>query len=267
MHDSKTLLITGAANGIGEAVTQLAVERGYRVIAADINAKNLASRWGSTDGLRCEALDVRQPDEWKQLADKLSADNINVDVLINVAGVLRSGTVGELELEDIDIQLDVNVKGAILGCDCFAKQMIQRGDGHLINVGSVASLYPTPGTTLYATSKFAIRGFSISAAGDLRPHGVAVTLFGPGPVKTDMLEGARGDVDSALIFARGYALTPAQVAEAILGPVLKRRPLEYFLPRSEGWLGKLSTVFSNSFLWYASKARKTGIKNFNSGKV
>lgn len=257
------LLITGAARGIGAALTRLAIARGHDVIAADLDANALQQAWAAQPAVRCLSLDVRHGEQWEALVSTLTDDQQLPDVLINVAGVLRSGQTGALQAADIDLMLDVNVKGVIHGTNALARVMKARGAGHIINVGSIASLYATPGTTLYATSKFAVRGFSIAAAGDLRPHGVAVTLFGPGPVKTDMLEQQRGDPDAALTFSGARALSVDEVAEAILGPVLRKRPVEYFLPFKEEVLGKLCNAFPTLFLSQLARARVRGRKHFS----
>ncbi|TCD19079.1 SDR family NAD(P)-dependent oxidoreductase [Pseudomonas sp. IC_126] len=256
------ILITGAANGIGAAVTAMAAGKGYRIIATDLDMDALQRRWQALPNIRCQALDVRDAQGWTDLVAGLEHVGIEIDVLINAAGVLRSGQTGELKQADIDLTMDVNVKGVIFGVNAVAAGMKRRRRGHIINIGSIASLYATPGTTTYAASKFAVRGFSIAAAGDLRPFGVAVTLFGPGPVKTAMLEQQRGDADAALTFSGARALSADEVAAAILGPVLRKRPLEYFLPAREGLLGKLCNAFPGFFLSQVDKARARGLRNF-----
>jgi 3-oxoacyl-[acyl-carrier protein] reductase len=258
------LLITGAANGIGAAITLMAANQGHRVIAADRDGDALYARWHDQPAVQYEVLDVTQVDAWTALVTRLERDCGALDILINVAGVLRSGQTGELKTRDIDLTLDVNVRGTIYGTNAVAAVMKPRRRGHIINIGSVASLYATPGNTMYAASKFAVRGFSIAAAGDLRPHGIAVTLFGPGPVKTAMLERQRGDEDAALTFAGTRALSADEVAAAILGPVLRKRPLEYFLPFRDEVLGKISNVFPRFFLSQLDKARIRGKRNFSS---
>ncbi|MGB7070390.1 MAG: SDR family NAD(P)-dependent oxidoreductase [Pyrinomonadaceae bacterium] len=260
------MLITGAANGIGAAVAALAANRGHHVIAADVDAEALAACWSDKPNVRCETLDVTRADTWDALVRKLEQDGIDLDVLINVAGVLRSGQTGKLKPSDVDLMFDVNVKGVIFGANAVAASMRARRCGHIINVGSIASLYATPGMTLYAASKFAVRGFSIAAAGDLKPFGVAVTLVGPGPVKTAMLEQQRGDVDAALTFSGRRALTVDEVAAAILGPVLKKRPVEFYLPFTEGIIGKISNVFPRFFLSQVNKARERGKRQFSDSK-
>lgn len=267
MHlHTRHILITGAAGGIGTAVVDMAAERGHQVIAAGLDVDALNDRWRANPRVRCETLDVTQWHDWQNLLGRLDADGVALDVLINAAGVLRSGQAGALRQPDIDLMLDVNVKGVIYGTNAVAAGMRQRQSGHIINVGSVASLYATPGTTLYAATKFAARGFSIAAAGDLKPHGVAVTLFGPGPVKTAMLEQQRGDADAALTFSGPRALTPEEVARAILGPVLKKRPVEYFIPFRDEIMGKISNAWPRFFLSQVSKARARGKKHFSDDK-
>ena len=263
---TQCIFITGAANGIGAAIADMAATKGHQVIAIDRDASALAARWESKPGVRCEPLDVTDAEGWAALVAKLEAAGITPDVLINVAGVLRSGQTGELKQADIDLTFDVNVKGVIYGTNSVAAGMRKRQRGHIVNIGSVASLYATPGTTLYAASKFAVRGFSIAAAGDLRPHGVAVTLFGPGPVKTAMLEQQRGDDNAALTFSGARALTAEEVAAAILGPVLKKRPVEYFMPFKDEVLGKISNAFPRFFLSHLDKARERGRKHFSDDK-
>lgn len=258
------ILVTGAANGIGAAITAAALRRGHIVIAADLDRQVLKDRWKDSRGVVCEELNVSFADDWEMLVGRLDRAGHAIDVLVNVAGVLRSGKTGELLPQDVHNMLDVNTKGVIFGANAVAPAMIRRRSGHIINIGSTASLFATPGTTVYAASKFAVRGFSIAAAGDLRPHGIAVTLVGPGPVKTRMLEQQRGDANASLTFSGQRALTPEEVADAVLGPVLKTRPLEYYLPGKDGILGKISNVLPRLFLSQIASARRRGEKNFHS---
>jgi short-subunit dehydrogenase len=258
------ILVTGAAAGIGAAIVIAALRRGHIVIAIDFNENALIERWKGFKSVRCEAFDVSHADAWEDLADRLERAGQAIDVLVNVAGVLRSGTVGELLPQDVHSMIDVNVKGVVFGTNAIARGMIRRRAGHIINIGSTASLFATPGTTVYATSKFAVRGFSIAAAGDLQRHGIAVTLVGPGPVKTQMLEQQRGDHNAKLTFASRRALTAEEVAEAVLGPVMKARPLEFYLPATDGIFGKLCNVLPRYFLAQLDSARKRGERNFSS---
>ena len=258
------ILVTGATRGIGAAITAMAADCGHLVVAVGRDETALRRTWKHHPNVLCEAIDVSSAEQWARLIERLERAGHAIDVLINVAGVLHSGKAGQLLPQDVHEMLDVNVKGVIFGTNAIAPGMIRRGAGHIINIGSTASLFATPGTTVYATTKFAVRGFSIAAAGDLRPHGVAVTLVGPAAVKTGMLERQRGDSDAALTFTGARALTAEEVADAVLGPVLKKRPLEYYLPATDGLLGKLCNTLPGFFLSQLDSARKRGLRNFRS---
>ncbi len=258
------LMITGAADGMGAAVAKAALAQGHELILCDINAEALQQRWQAHVGVETAVLDVRDRKQWRALCARFSEAGRIPDVLINIAGILRSGAVAELASEDVELQLDVNVKGLIWGTDALGALMAERGSGHIINFGSIAALYATPGAAVYSASKFAVRAFSIAAAGDLAQHGVAVSMVGPGPVKTGMLERERGNKDAALIFSRNRALEAEEVAAAVLGPVLTKRPLEYYLPKKEGWLGKLALIFPSLLLRQVESLRTKGLRNFDS---
>lgn len=255
------LMITGAANGIGAATVEAALAAGHSVIAADQDAAGLARRWGNMPQVITQTLDVRDAQAWQQAMQAAG----ELDVLINVAGVLRPGRTGELSVEEVNLQIDVNVKGVIFGTNAAAAQMAPRGQGHIVNVGSTASLYPTPGNTVYAASKHAVRGFSIAAAGDLKAKGVAVSLVGPTAVRTDMLELQRSRDESALTFSGKRALSAAEVASAIINKVLKDKPLEIYLPSSEAFAGKLMTLMPGLFLKNVERFRARGVKNVKAG--
>lgn len=145
------------------------------IVALARNIDSLQAQWLNHPQVTCDSLEVTDAENWQQVIER----HAPFDVLVNMAGVLYSGQTGQLKPEEVSAMLDVNVKGTIYGTDAAARVMKPRGYGHIVNVGSTASLFPTPGTPIYATSKFAVRGFSLAAAGDLKPHGIAVTLSWP----------------------------------------------------------------------------------------
>lgn len=258
------MLVTGAANGIGAAIAEMAVAAGHRVVAADLAAEALATRWAGQAAVQCETLDVRQARQWDALVEKIERERGPLDVLVNVAGVLRSGQVGELKPADIDLTLAVNTRGMIYGANAVARVMKPRKQGHIINIGSLASIAAAPGVGIYCASKFAMRGFTIAAHGDLKPYGIAVSLVGPGPVKTQLLENERGNEDAALIFQGARALSAEEVAAAVLGPVLRKRPIEYYLPWRDKWLGRIANAVPTLMMGQVDRLRARGRKHFSS---
>ncbi len=255
------IFITGAASGIGAAIVRQALSDGHQVIACDANKHVLTEQWG--DDAQTYSFDVRDADAWQSVWTQAEQDGGAIDVLINVAGVLRTGATGELAADDVQLMMDVNVNGVIYGTNVASQTMRARGAGHIINIGSLASLYAVPGLTVYAASKFAVRGFSLAAAADLLPHNVAVTVVGPGAVKTAMLDQQRDDPNAALTFSSARALSAEEVAVTVMGHVLSKRPLDCYLPASQGWQGKISNVFPKLMFGQLDKLRKKGAAQYH----
>lgn len=256
------ILVTGGASGIGAAIVEKALADGHELIVCDANTQALETQWGNKT--QTYSFDVRDAAAWQTTWDAAENDCGPIDVLINVAGVLRTGATGEIEANDVALTMDVNVNGVIYGTNTAAKSMRKRRAGHIINIGSLASLYAVPGLTVYAASKYAVRGFSLAAAADLLPYNVAVTVVGPGAVKTAMLDQQRGDPNAALTFSSARALSAEEVADAVLGHVLKKRPLDCYLPASQGWQGKISNVFPKLMFGQIEKLRKKGAAQYHS---
>lgn len=238
--------ITGAASGIGRHLTTAFARRGHRVLAADlaIDALEQSRReqgW-SPEAVHTVALDVRDPAAWRAgLRAALSAFG-RVDVLLNVAGVLRPGHIWETTDADVDLHLDVNVKGVVHGMRVVGEHFRSLRRGHIVNFGSLASLAPVPGLTLYSASKFAVRGLSLAAAQELGDHGVAVTVVMPDAVMTPMLDLQLDYAQAALTFSGSEPLTVQDVELALLEKVLPERPLEFAIPWSRGALARVANT-------------------------
>jgi 3-oxoacyl-[acyl-carrier protein] reductase len=244
--DERVYLVTGAGSGIGRHVADTLARRGSRLVVTDHDMgrlQALAAERGWPEATTClQTLDVRDEYAWERVCDAAVARFGRLDVLMNVAGYLRPGLAHALSGSDIHRHIDVNVKGVIFGTTAAAWRMVGQGSGHIVNIASLAGLAPIPGLSLYSASKFAVRSFSIAAAYDLKPHGVAVTAVCPDAVATPMLDRQVGYVEAALTFSGPRVLTVEDVAAALLGPVLSRRPLEYVLPASRGWLARLANL-------------------------
>lgn len=259
------VFVTGAAGGIGGAIVDRAVSEGHQVVATDLDVTSLRQRFAETKQVETLQLDVRDGDDWER-ARETSERERPLDVVVNAAGILRPGRTGEILRRDVEAQIDVNVKGVVYGTNEMAKSMRRRRRGHIINIGSTASLFATPGNTVYAASKHAVRGFSIAAAGDLEPFGIAVTLLGPTATRTPMLELQRGREESALTFSGRRALEPSEVADAVFTTVLRKKPLELYLPARDHWSGKLAALMPRLALRIMASARGEGMRNFSSAR-
>ncbi len=253
---SQHFFLTGCASGIGRHLTQVFQKRGDKVFATDRNFEGLEAAakelgWPE-DRVRLAALDVTDWASWESVFGQALDAFGHIDVTMNIAGLLLSSWVHESPIAEIDGQVDVNIKGVMYGTRVSAAHMLERGQGHIINVASIAGTVPVPGMSVYCATKYAVRGYSLSAALEMRTKGVYVTAFCPASIQTPMLDNQE-DVDAAEMFFSGTRiLTLDEVEQAILR-ALKRKPYEAHLPSLKvkwahlmdqlPWLGPLVAPF------------------------
>lgn len=259
---NKTFLVTGAASGIGHELSRQLLKRGDKVCACDINVAALQplQALAVPGQLLLEGLDVRKPADWLRVTETMVAAWGSIDVLANIAGVLRSNWVRDTPAEDVDFQIDINVKGVIYGTQAVLPHMLPRKQGHIINIASLAGLSPVPGLSLYSASKFAVRGYSLAAGMELAEQGIAVTAVCPDAVQTPMLDIQKGQEQTALTFSGPRALSAGEVVEAILGPVLANRPLEISLPGWRGATAKFAGTFPGLSAHALGMMRRSGLR-------
>jgi 3-oxoacyl-[acyl-carrier protein] reductase len=263
-------VVTGAASGIGRRLVSRLVDVGHRVLATDVNDNGLSAaaredRWRD-DAVRTHPLDVRDASAWERVLDAAESAFGPVDHLLNVAGYLRPAWVTAIDPVDVDRHYDINVKGVVLGTHAAAKRMVNRGRGHIINIGSLASLAPVPGLSLYSSSKFAVRGFSLAAAQELRAKGVAVSVVLPDAVQTPMLDLQVDYEEAALTFSGTRALTADEVASAVLR-VMDEGLLELALPSWRGWIARAANLVPESARGLAPLLRTLGRRKQNARRT
>lgn len=208
------------------------------------------------------SLDVRDAAQWKALVERVVTRWGRLDILLNVAGVLRPGYVDVISDADVHLQIDVNVKGVMFGTQTAAAQMVKQRAGHIINVASLAGVAPVPGLSVYSASKFAVRGFSLSAAIELRDKGVHVSLVCPDAVQTPMLDDEQGHEEAALAFSGAeQPLTVHDISRVVFEEVLPHAPLERIVPPIRGRMAKLGSAFPAASLLLMGLLRSRGLKN------
>jgi len=191
--EGKSALITGAARGIGAATARRFVAEGARVAIADRRREEgeaLAAELcgGRPGAARFVDLDITSEDAWREAITTVVEAFGGLDVLVNNAGIIR---VAPLEKTDLDLfrkVLDTNLIGAFLGVRSAIAAMEAGGGGSIVNFSSVQGLEGREGFSAYASSKFAVRGLTKSAALELGPKGIRVNAVVPGPTKTKMTE-------------------------------------------------------------------------------
>lgn len=259
MADARRILVTGCASGIGLNLAERLANDGHKVLATDLDAAKLE---GAAAGWRGESvefrpLDVRKPEAWHAALAIMNERWDGIDTLINVAGVLAPQWVHELTLPSVELQIDVNFKGVVFGMQAVTPRFVEQGRGHIINVASLAALAPVDGLAIYCATKYAVRGFSLAAATELKPHGVDVSLICPDAVRTPMLDQQRNSPEAEMTFSGPRELEPGEVTDAIVD-AMKKRPLEVYLPRSRGWLARFGDVFPGTARALSPWLRKKG---------
>jgi 3-oxoacyl-[acyl-carrier protein] reductase len=243
-ESSLVMLVTGAGSGIGRHLTGALSSRGHRLLATDVNLSALeaaakADGWSPSAVKLCK-LDIRLPAEW-ETAKALALQSFSrLDVLLNVAGYLKPGNSWELEASEIDKHFDINVKGLMHGTRAIGAHFVGQKSGHIINIGSLASLAPVPGLCLYSASKFAVRGFSLATAQELKLHNVFVSLVMPDAVQTPMLDLQVDFEEAALTFSGARALTVQDIEKVVIDEVLVNKPLEVALPFARAAAARLA---------------------------
>ena len=228
--EGKAVVVTGAGSGIGRAVSLAFAREGADVICADLDlaTAEATAREVETFGVKGVGLacDVSKAEEVGAMAEAAFKAIGQVDILVNNAGVALSGPVENLTLEDWQWQLGPNLWGVIHGVHAFLPAMLARGQGHIVNLASVAGLVAPGGMAGYVTSKFAVVGLSESLRFELASRGVGVTVVCPGFVATNIFTSARlkGGVKVPLKLLRRVAMKPADLADDILEAVENNRP-------------------------------------------
>lgn len=190
-YEGKVAFVTGAASGIGFAISKAFAASGMKVMMADIEEGPLESAVaqlraanGVVEGVLC---DVTQPDAVQAAADKTIETFGKVHVLVNNAGVLVMGETGSIPLKDWRWIVDVNLMGVVHGCETFVPLMKEHGEGgFIVNTASVAGHIGLPGWGPYNATKFAVVGYTESLNKELEPQGIRAAALCPGIVKTQI---------------------------------------------------------------------------------
>lgn len=221
----KTALVTGASRGIGYAVAQGLAAAGAWVGMVARTEPDLAQA-ADTVGGHAIAADVSSPADVHRVATYLlELLGGPPDLLVNSAGAFSLGHLADTDPAEFDRHLHVNLRGPFLMIRAFLPDMLQRGDGHFINIGSVAGRVPLAGNSAYAASKFGLRGMHLVLATEVRGTGVRATLIEPSATDTPLWDPLDPDARADLP-ARAAMLQPEDVARAVLFAAAQPRHVE-----------------------------------------
>jgi 3-oxoacyl-[acyl-carrier protein] reductase len=195
--ENRTAIVTGAAGGIGEAIACMFARNGAKVMSADMNlegasktAADIIAAGGVASYMK---VDVTNVSEVKKLIDYTIHTYQQLDVLVNVAGVVGVGHFNDVAPEEFDRIMRVNVNASFYCAQAAAREMVKQRYGRIINVASIAGERAGEHRVSYGTSKAAVIGLSKQGARDLGGEGVTVNAIAPGPVDTPLTRQVRTD--------------------------------------------------------------------------
>jgi NAD(P)-dependent dehydrogenase (short-subunit alcohol dehydrogenase family) len=232
----RTVVVTGAASGIGRATALRFARANARLELADLNLEGLAEVREAALGAGAESVhehrvDVAREAEVGELARQVHERAPAASVVVNAAGVAVVGSFLETSSEDWAWVLGVNLWGAIHTSRAFAPAMMAQGSGHIVNVASAAAFFAPNALIAYGVSKAAVVSFSETLRAELRPKKIGVSVICPGFVDTPIVAHARlrgefaSEREAIRSLTTGQGLAPESVAEAILKAVRRDHSL------------------------------------------
>ena len=233
----RTCVITGAASGIGRALTLDLARRRALLALVDRDAEGLeqvatlARELGAKD-VSTYVVDLADGGDRLDLAAAVAERHGGADLLINNAGVALSGTFDQVSMKDFDWLLEINLHAVIRTTKAFLPQLLSRPGAHVVNISSLFGLVAPPTQVAYVTSKYGVRGFSESLRHELAGR-VGVTVVHPGGIRTNIATNARlsdADVDgrqaaqAAEFTRKALTMPPEEAAKLIVAAVQARKP-------------------------------------------
>jgi NAD(P)-dependent dehydrogenase (short-subunit alcohol dehydrogenase family) len=187
-------IVTGAAGGIGRGAARALGRFGADLVLVDARQEALVETARHLPLARVVVADLRSAEDVAHVAG-VAEDDGGADILVNVAGVMRRGDPLDATVEDLDDLWEVNVRALFAMTQAVLPQMVARGGGKVINVGSLGSVVGLEGRTAYALTKGAVRQYTQSLASELGDRGICVNAIAPGYIDTPMsAEWMRDDV-------------------------------------------------------------------------
>ena len=217
----KTIFITGASSGFGEATARKFSSEGHRLILLARRREkliDLAHQLGGQNKCHLISADVRDKEEVENALSGLPEEFRSIDVLVNNAGLaLGLGPAEDASLKDWEIMVDTNIKGVIYLTKAVLPGMIRRGRGQIINIGSVAGSWPYPGGNVYGGTKAFVQQFSRNLRSDLSGKNIRVSLVEPGMSETEFsLIRFEGDQEKAkAVYHSMNPLSADDIAETV----------------------------------------------------
>ena len=185
MNEKKTILITGASSGIGYELAKTAAKEGFNLVVAARSKDKLENLAGELQSLhqtetKVIAMDLAEPGSGTRLYDQLKTENVIIDILVNNAGFADFGFFIERDWEKERRMINLNITTLTELTKLFARDMVKRGEGKILNVASTAAFQPGPLMAVYYATKSYVLHFSEALSNELKGTGVTIMTLCPG---------------------------------------------------------------------------------------
>lgn len=236
--ENQVAIVTGAGRGIGRAIALRLAQEGARVASVSRNEATSQNTADEINAARAEAakayaVDIADHAAVQETSAKILEDFGRVDILVNNAGVTRDGLSMRMSMDDWDIVMDTNLRGAFSFTQAVMRSMIKQRSGRIINISSIAGLTGNAGQVNYSASKAGLIGLTKTLARELASRGITVNAVAPGFIVTDMTDVLNDQIKQAILakiplgkfgegedIAAAVAFLAAPEAKFITGQVL-----------------------------------------------
>jgi uncharacterized protein len=240
--EKKIIAITGASSGIGAWMAQELSRLGAIVILIARSEEKLEQTAKFIQGKHeCLVTDISSSDQVFAATKHIMDTYGKIDIWINNAGYGVFENFNEAKLETMEQMMDVNYMGTVRCTKAVLPYMMEAGNGHIVNIASLAGKIGTAKSSGYCASKHAVLGFTNSLRQELKGTNIYITSVNPGPIDTPFFDQAdpSGSYSQKM---KKYMLKPEQVGYAVLNAIIKRK-MEVNLPVLFGWAAKFIQIF------------------------
>jgi 3-oxoacyl-[acyl-carrier protein] reductase len=220
--ENQNAIVTGAGRGIGYAIAVRLASEGARVACVSRskeNAKRIADELNAarSDSAKAYAVDVADRAAVQKVGAQILEEFGQIDILVNNAGVTRDALAMRMSMEDWDIVINTNLRGAFNFTQTILRSMVKRRSGRIINISSVIGLIGNAGQTNYAASKAGLIGLTKSLARELASRNITVNAVAPGFITTNMTAGLSDEIKNTIQskIPLGKTGTPEDIANAV----------------------------------------------------
>jgi len=230
MLKDKVVVITGASSGIGALTAILLSEQGAIPVLMARSVERLHSIGARISGPhKLIVMDVTNTEQVQQSMNQVIEEYGRIDILLNNAGYGKFESILEMSEDEFSEMMNVNYMGTVRCTKAVLPYMLQKGDGHIVNVASMAAKLGTARSTSYTATKHAVYGFSNSLRQELRGSGITVSTVNPGPIDTPFFELA--DPTGTYVSNIGWFMMKPELVARKMVRLIERKQEEINLPR------------------------------------